>query len=100
MQTISATSNFFYFMAKYPEVQKKAQAEIDGVLEMKRLPEYDDRQKLPYIDALFREIMRMAPPLPFALPHASMEDDYYDGYLIPKGTNHISFHGMDIDTYE
>ncbi|KAF4620344.1 hypothetical protein D9613_001208 [Agrocybe pediades] len=84
--TISLTTSFFYYMVKFPEVQKKAQAEIDRLLGMKRLPEPEDRPHLPYLEALYRELMRVAAPLPFVLPRATTEDDYYDGYYIPKGS--------------
>ena len=73
-------------MAKYPEVRKKAQAEIDAVLGTTRLPEFEDRPSLPYIEALYREVMRWSQSLPLASPHALTEDDYYKGYFIPKGS--------------
>jgi len=75
-------------MVKHPEVQKKAQAEIDELLRFKRLPEYADRLsgKLPYVEAIYRELLRFAPPLELCVPHAVSEDDYYKGYHIPKGT--------------
>ena len=45
-------------MALYPEVQKKAQAEIDAVVGPDRLPEFEDRPSLPYINAVIKESMR------------------------------------------
>ena len=44
-------------MILYPEVQKRAQAEIDGVVGSSRLPNFDDRKSLPYVEALFREVV-------------------------------------------
>lgn len=72
-------------MAVHPEVQKKAQAEIDQVIGPERLPEFDDRPSLPYIEAIYREVLRFAPPGPLGMPHRLMEDDYYKGYFIPRG---------------
>ena len=77
-------------MAKHPEVQKRAQAEIDEIIQSNgtlRLPEYDDRQsgRLPFTEAIYREVMRMGPSIPLCIPHAAEQDDYYNGYLIPKG---------------
>lgn len=43
-------------MVLYPEVQIKAQAEIDRVTEGTRLPEYDDQKSLPYMQAVIREV--------------------------------------------
>jgi cytochrome P450 len=48
----------FLALALYPEVQKKAQAEIDAVVGPNRLPDFDDRPFLPYINAVIKESMR------------------------------------------
>ena len=48
----------FLAMALYPEVQKKAQEEIDSVVGLNRLPEFEDRPFLPYINAIAKESMR------------------------------------------
>ena len=45
-------------MALYPEVQKKAQAEIDAVVGPNRLPDFQDRPSLPYINAIVKESAR------------------------------------------
>ena len=45
-------------MLLYPDVQKKAQAELDNVLGPDRLPEFDDRESLPYVDAICKETHR------------------------------------------
>jgi len=48
-------------MVLHPEVQAKAQAEIDRVIGKDRLPDFDDRPELPYLDAIFRETLRWHP---------------------------------------
>ena len=90
-------------MALYPEVQKKAQAEIDAVIGPNRLPGFEDRPSLPYINAIVKESSRwnLVGPLGMSfivmiintiltsyegLPHMSTTDDEYNGYYIPKGT--------------
>ena len=45
-------------MVLYPEVQKKAQAELDAVVGPNRLPDFEDRPSLPYINAIVKESMR------------------------------------------
>ena len=45
-------------MALHPEVQKKAQAEIDAVVGLNRLPDFEDRPYLPYVNAVVKESMR------------------------------------------
>ena len=57
-------TTFFLAMVLYPDVQKKAQAEIDRVVGKDRLPDFTDRNDLPYVDALLRELLRWHPPIP------------------------------------
>ncbi|KAJ7627566.1 cytochrome P450 [Mycena polygramma] len=82
--TLSALRAFIHMMVLHPDLQAKAQAEIDAVVGDKRLPNFDDRESLPYIDALYRELMRLHGPAPLGVPHASSEDDVYNGFFIPK----------------
>lgn len=42
----------------YPDAQKKAQAEIDSVIGPDRIPSYEDKESLPYVDALTSEVLR------------------------------------------
>ncbi|KIK87086.1 hypothetical protein PAXRUDRAFT_14451 [Paxillus rubicundulus Ve08.2h10] len=85
-QTNAMLLMFVYHMMHHPEVQVRAQVEIDRVVGTQRLPDFGDRPALPYIDALVRETLRCHPILPIAIPHATTEDDVYEGYRIPKGT--------------
>jgi cytochrome P450 len=57
-QTVSAIANFFLAMVLYPDVQFKAQAEIDSVIGVGKLPGFKDRASLPYVDALVKEVLR------------------------------------------
>jgi cytochrome P450 len=72
-------------MAIHPEVQKKAQKEIDQLLGGERLPTLSDRDSLPYISAVMKEIFRWHAPLPISVPKLLKEDDAYKGYFLPKG---------------
>ncbi|KAF8553813.1 cytochrome P450 [Imleria badia] len=76
---------FTLAMVENPHVWKRAQEEIDAVVGMDRLPEFDDRPSLPYIDAIMREVLRWRPVLPLGTPHAATQSDIYEGYYIPKG---------------
>ena len=73
-------------MILYPECQKRAQAELDAVIGTDRHPTLADRSKLPYLEAMWKELLRWHPPVPLALPHIVGEEDDYKGYFIPKGT--------------
>ena len=91
-------------MVLHPEVQAKAQAEIDRVIGKDRLPDFDDRPALPYVDAILRETLRWYPVVPLGpyiitllfnfltvlsgVPHATTTSDVYNGYFIPKGLYH------------
>ena len=61
---MSALCSFFLAMLLYPDVQKKAQAELDRVVGNDRLPNFNDRERLPYIDALVKETLRWNPVVP------------------------------------
>ncbi|TFK78807.1 CyP450 monooxygenase [Polyporus arcularius HHB13444] len=84
--TYSTLQWFFVAMVLNPDAQQKAQAELEAVVGPHRLPDHGDKQNLPYIDALIKEVMRWVPALPFSLPHATSEDTECDGYFIPAGT--------------
>lgn len=73
-------------MTVYPEVQRKAQEEIDRVVGQDRLPTMTDRENLPYIEAMVKEVLRWHPVAPMALPHTSIDSDVCEGYFIPKGS--------------
>jgi len=64
--TLSSVHTLFLAMVHYPEVQRKAQAELDRVLNHgRRLPGYEDQPDLPYITAVMKEILRWQPVAPF-----------------------------------
>jgi len=55
---------FVLAMVLCPDVQKRAQAEIDALIGRDRLPTFEDRASLPYIDAIVRETFRWEPVVP------------------------------------
>ena len=61
---MSIILNYFIAACKYPEVQKKAQAEIDAVVGRERLPTLADRPNLPYVEAIMSETLRWGPVAP------------------------------------
>ncbi|RKU42018.1 hypothetical protein DL546_004929 [Coniochaeta pulveracea] len=83
--TSSTLYAFVQAMLLYPEVQKKAQAEIDRVVGRERLPNMDDEMDLQYVRAIMKETLRWMPTTILgAVPHAVTQDDWYEGHLIPK----------------
>ncbi|KAJ7653935.1 cytochrome P450 [Mycena polygramma] len=84
--TSGVLSWFMLAMVLFPDVQRKIQEELDAVVGRSRLPNFADRERLPYLQATVREALRWHPVDPVGLPHQSLEDDWYEGYFIPKGT--------------
>ncbi|KAG2336907.1 cytochrome P450 [Suillus weaverae] len=83
--TTSTLMAFALAMVSYPDVQRRAQAEINSVIGSDRLPAFEDRASLPYVESILRETLRWQPVVPLGVPHATSSDDIYDGYFIPKG---------------
>ena len=73
-------------MVLFPEAQRKAQEELDSVVGLDRLPEHEDGENLPYINALCKEVLRWHPILPLGVAHSVSQDDVFEGYFIPAGT--------------
>ncbi|KAJ3550347.1 hypothetical protein NM688_g5092 [Phlebia brevispora] len=88
--TWAAISTFILAMVIHPEVQRKAQDEIDRVIGSSRLPEFNDRDSLPYLECVLQECRRWHPSAPLAVPHRATEDDLYQGMFIPKGATIIA----------
>ncbi|OSD02925.1 cytochrome P450 [Trametes coccinea BRFM310] len=84
--TNASVHAFVLAMAMYPEVQKKAQAELDAVVGSGRLPDFSDQKCLPYVTALTKEVLRWHVVAPIGVPHRSVADDDYNGYFIPGGS--------------
>ncbi|CAN8095855.1 unnamed protein product [Discula destructiva] len=76
-------------MIDYPEVQKRAQTEIDAVIGEDRSPTWADFSKLPYINMMIKEGHRWRPVTPLGIPHAVAEDDWFRDMFIPKGSTVI-----------
>lgn len=63
----------------------KAQAELDAVVGTDRLPDFEDLPNLPFIECIVEETLRWRHIAPGGIAHSTTRDDYYNGYLIPKG---------------
>lgn len=86
-------------MSLYPDVQRKAQEELDRVIGPDRLPDFDDYDNLVYIRAISLECMRWMPITPMGVPHSVIQDDEYQGFFISKGTTIIAVSGKCITIY-
>ncbi|KAK7034602.1 hypothetical protein VNI00_012233 [Paramarasmius palmivorus] len=86
--TLALLSHFFHAMLAFPDVQTKAQDEIDQIVGRNILPTFEDFEtgRLPYVTALVKEAFRWRSVAPMGFPHYLAEDDVYNGYMIPRGT--------------
>ncbi|TDZ33843.1 Multifunctional cytochrome P450 monooxygenase [Colletotrichum spinosum] len=83
--TASAIHSFILAMILYPDVQKRAQAEVDSVIGRDRLPDFKDRESLPYVNGVVKEALRWLHVAPLGVAHRTDETISYGGYHIPKG---------------
>ncbi|KAF9238500.1 cytochrome P450 [Melanogaster broomeanus] len=86
VETIDSSLLMFHLaMVLNPDVQTKAQEEIDRVVGNERLPNFDDRPALPYIEGVYLETLRWQPVAPLGVPHMTSTSDVYGGMYIPEG---------------
>ena len=80
--------NFILAMVLYPDAQQAAQAELDRVVGRNRMPEFSDRENLPYMNALISEILRWHPIIPLGVPHklTTNSEEVFRGMRLPKGS--------------
>lgn len=86
-KTVSTLTSFFIVIALNSDVQRKAQDEIDRVIDTSRLPTLADRKTKSYLDALVKEVLRGHPVHAPGDDTWAVKDDVYIGYLIPKDAN-------------
>jgi cytochrome P450 len=87
--TVSSIRGFVLAMLLFPDVQRKAQQEIDTIVGTERLPHFEDRENLPYVNALIKETLRWIPVTPMGVVHTADEDIHYKEFVIPKGASFL-----------
>lgn len=87
--TSAAYNTWLLACLLYPDVVTAAQEEIDRVIGSDRMPNFEDEPHLPYIRAMVKEVLRWKPILKVGAPHASTQDDWFDGFFIPRGSTII-----------
>lgn len=69
--------NFILAMILQPDVQEKAHDLIEKVVGTERLPTFEDRSTLPYVDAILRECLRWYPVTPLGVLHFHHNKNLY-----------------------
>lgn len=103
IKTVSFMYTFLGAMVLQPEIQRRAQIELDSVLGQDHMPTFEDRSSLPFIDCIVLEVFRWNAITPLGIgrfihspfrvahgdpgfPHMVIQEDEYLGYHIPKGS--------------
>ncbi|KAI6042932.1 cytochrome P450 [Pisolithus marmoratus] len=86
LQTSSTLKVLVLAMILNPEIQNRVHAELDAVVGKGVLPTFEDRERLPYLQAVLFEVMRWHPITPLGASHATTASDIVEGYYIPRGT--------------
>ncbi|WVZ90972.1 hypothetical protein U9M48_037216 [Paspalum notatum var. saurae] len=69
-----------------PEAMKKARSEIDTHVGTSRLVDEPDIPKLPYLQCVVKETLRLCPVGPIIPAHEAMEDCTVGGFHVERGT--------------
>lgn len=59
-------ASFFLAMVRNPDIQAKAQQELDSVIGPDVLPTFADKERLPFIECIIKETFRWNPPTPLS----------------------------------
>ena len=73
-------------LLNHPEAMKKVREELDNSIGQDRMINESDLPKLPYLQNVITETLRLYPPAPLLVPHESSNDCKVCGFDIPQGT--------------
>lgn len=98
-ETTSNTLSFgLMYMIHNRRVNDKVHNELDAVVGRKRLPNLNDRNHLPYVEAVLSEIQRFSSVAPLGIVHRTTEDCRFFHYDIPKDTVAlVSLYSLNMD---
>lgn len=98
-ETTSNTLSFgLLYMIHNRRVCDKIQAELDAVIGRRRLPILQDRNHLPYVEAVLSEIQRISNVAPLGIAHRTTEKLQFREYTIPKDTVMlVSLYSLNMD---
>lgn len=86
--TSNALTWIWYVLATYPEIRARLQAEIDQALQG-RVPTLADLPRMPYLQQVINETLRLHPAVPQVGPRRVLADTTLRGYDIPAGSRFL-----------
>jgi cytochrome P450 len=81
--TANALTWAWYLLSQHPEVEARMHGELDRVLGGNP-PQMEDVKRLPYVEKIFSEAMRLYPPV-WVVGRRALQDVEIGGYKIVKG---------------
>ncbi|KAG5309487.1 CP303 protein, partial [Acromyrmex insinuator] len=98
-ETTSKVLSFgFLNLILNPQIQRKAHEEMDRVTERNRFPILADKPKMPYVEAIVMESLRVFVGRTLSIPHRALKDISIVGHKIPKDTMLVAnFNGILMD---
>ncbi|CAI0476647.1 unnamed protein product [Linum tenue] len=72
-------------LLRNPTTLAKAREELDCTIEKGNHLQESDIHRLPYLQSIIKETLRLHPSAPFLLPHKAGADVEINGFTIPKG---------------
>jgi len=73
-------------LLNHSNILEKARTEIDSQIGQDHLIDELDLAKLPYLQNIITETLRLHPPVPLLIPHYSSDDCTIGGYDVPRDT--------------
>jgi cytochrome P450 len=83
--TANALNWIWYLLSQHPQVQARLHNEIDSVLQGKP-PTMADLKRLPYVEMVIKEAMRLYPPV-WQMSRQAIADVEIGGFRVPRGSH-------------
>ncbi|XP_076445237.1 cytochrome P450 2C25-like [Babylonia areolata] len=94
VSTAAALRWALLYLLHHPDAQARAQDEIDANFAKGSNPlSADDRKKVPYLEAMVLEVLRLSNVIPFSMAHSVLKEVNFHGYRIP--TNAVVVPNLD-----
>ncbi|KAM5145968.1 cytochrome P450 2G1-like [Mantella aurantiaca] len=88
VETTSSTLTYvFLIFMKNPDVLSKVCDEIDCIIGQDRSPKMQDRNHMPFTNAVIHEMQRYIDLIPMGVTRKTTRDIEFRGYYLPKDTN-------------